>query len=154
MFEALAREAAQIARDVSRAAGHFLPNQLPEFYAGIQRDGRNFPVQYLEGNVPEDMGGGLDLHAGTDNARFARPHVACLENRVLAFWGRNFWLRTPKVSHAGSGRPFKKGVSGRPKEVAEVQKLARQYAVAAIERLVYWMNSDNARSSAGRSPVR
>jgi hypothetical protein len=43
MFEArLLGEAAQIARDVSRAAGHFLRNQLPEFYAGIQRDGRNF----------------------------------------------------------------------------------------------------------------
>jgi hypothetical protein len=65
-----AREAARIAREVSRAAGHFLLNQLPELYAGIQRDGRNFPVQYLGGNVTAGMGGRLDLHAGTDNARF------------------------------------------------------------------------------------
>jgi glycogen debranching enzyme len=53
-----AREAAQVARDVSRAAGHFLLNQLPELYAGIQRGGRNFPVQYLGANVPQAWAAG------------------------------------------------------------------------------------------------
>src|SRR6201989_435122 len=38
-------QAAQVARDFSRAASHFLLNQLPELYAGIQRDGTNFPIQ-------------------------------------------------------------------------------------------------------------
>jgi hypothetical protein len=51
----------------------------------------------------------------------------------------------------GSGRPFKKGISGnpggRPKEVAEVQKLARTHTKQAINRLVYWMKSDDPRAS-------
>jgi glycogen debranching enzyme len=37
-------EAARIARDISGSASHFQGNQLPELYAGIQRDGTNFPA--------------------------------------------------------------------------------------------------------------
>src|ERR1700684_2353083 len=46
-------EAGHIARDISEAANHFLQNQLPELYAGVQRHGANFPVQYLGANVPQ-----------------------------------------------------------------------------------------------------
>ncbi len=48
-----AAEAAQVARGICDAAGHFQLNQLPELYAGIQRNGGNFPVQYLGANVPQ-----------------------------------------------------------------------------------------------------
>jgi glycogen debranching enzyme len=48
-----AAEAAMIARDISRAASHFQGNQVPELFAGNQRDGTNFPVQYLGANVPQ-----------------------------------------------------------------------------------------------------
>ena len=51
-------EAAAIAHDISRAAGHFQSNQLPELYAGIQKDGGNFPVQYLGANVPQAWAAG------------------------------------------------------------------------------------------------
>ncbi len=51
-------EAAQIARDISGAASHFQSNQLPELYAGIQKDGTNFPVQYLGANVPQAWAAG------------------------------------------------------------------------------------------------
>ena len=37
-----AAEAAAVARDISGAASHFLLNQLPELYAGLQRDPRAF----------------------------------------------------------------------------------------------------------------
>jgi glycogen debranching enzyme len=53
-----AAEAAQIARDISDAASHFQGNQLPELYAGIQKDGTNFPVQYLGANVPQAWAAG------------------------------------------------------------------------------------------------
>jgi glycogen debranching enzyme len=53
-----AREAAQIARDISGAAGHFLLNQLPELYAGVQRGETEFPVQYLGANVPQAWAAG------------------------------------------------------------------------------------------------
>jgi glycogen debranching enzyme len=51
-------EAAQIARDISEAASHFLLNQLPELYAGVARNGGNFPVQYLGANVPQAWAAG------------------------------------------------------------------------------------------------
>jgi glycogen debranching enzyme len=51
-------EAAALARDISGAAGHFLLNQLPELYAGLQRDPTSFPVQYLGANVPQAWAAG------------------------------------------------------------------------------------------------
>ncbi len=51
-------EAAAVAHDISRAAGHFQSNQLPELYAGIRKDNGNFPVQYLGANVPQAWAAG------------------------------------------------------------------------------------------------
>jgi glycogen debranching enzyme len=53
-----AAEAAAVARDVSGAASHFLLNQLPELYGGLQRDPTSFPVQYLGANVPQAWAAG------------------------------------------------------------------------------------------------
>ncbi|MBS0237494.1 MAG: amylo-alpha-1,6-glucosidase [Proteobacteria bacterium] len=53
-----AAEAAMVARDISGAAGHFLLNRLPELYAGLQRNGTSFPVQYLGANVPQAWAAG------------------------------------------------------------------------------------------------
>jgi glycogen debranching enzyme len=52
------REVGVIARDISRAAGHFLLNQLPELYSGVQRGDADFPVQYLGANVPQAWAAG------------------------------------------------------------------------------------------------
>jgi glycogen debranching enzyme len=51
-------ETGHIARDISGAAGHFLLHQLPELYAGVARNGANFPVQYLGANVPQAWAAG------------------------------------------------------------------------------------------------
>ena len=51
-------EAGRIARDVSGAASFFMLHQLPELYAGIQREETNFPVQYLGANVPQAWAAG------------------------------------------------------------------------------------------------
>jgi len=51
-------EAAALAREISGAASHFLLNQLPELYAGLQRDPTGFPVQYLGANVPQAWAAG------------------------------------------------------------------------------------------------
>jgi glycogen debranching enzyme len=53
-----AAEAAAVARSISDAASHFLMNQLPELYAGLQRDTNNFPVQYVGANVPQAWAAG------------------------------------------------------------------------------------------------
>jgi glycogen debranching enzyme len=47
-----------IARDVSAAASYFVQHQMPELYAGLQRDPTNFPVQYLGANVPQAWAAG------------------------------------------------------------------------------------------------
>jgi glycogen debranching enzyme len=47
-----------VARQLSGAASHFLLNQIPELYAGLQRDLTNFPVQYLGANVPQAWAAG------------------------------------------------------------------------------------------------
>lgn len=51
--------------------------------------------------------------------------------------------------------PFKKGQSGnpggRPKEVNEVKDLARKHTKEAIDRLAFWMRSDNPKASVSAS---
>jgi glycogen debranching enzyme len=51
-------EAARIARDVSEACSYFRLHQMPELYAGLQRNGASFPVQYLGANVPQAWAAG------------------------------------------------------------------------------------------------
>jgi glycogen debranching enzyme len=51
-------EAARIAHDISKAASHFLLNQLPELYTAFQRDEMTFPVQYVGANVPQAWAAG------------------------------------------------------------------------------------------------
>lgn len=51
-------EAARIADDISSAASHFMLNQIPGLWSGIQRDGSSFPVQYLGANVPQACAAG------------------------------------------------------------------------------------------------
>jgi glycogen debranching enzyme len=51
-------EAGQIAHDISKAASHFLLNQLPELYTAFERDETTFPVQYIGANVPQAWAAG------------------------------------------------------------------------------------------------
>ena len=53
-----AKEANAVAQDVMGAASFFMQNQLPELYAGVQREPDGFPVQYLGANVPQAWAAG------------------------------------------------------------------------------------------------
>jgi len=53
-----AKEAAMIARDITDAAAHFMLDQVPELYSGVQRSPQAFPVQYLGANVPQAWAAG------------------------------------------------------------------------------------------------
>jgi glycogen debranching enzyme len=53
-----ADEVSAIARGISDAASHFLLNQLPELYAGVDRATSPFPIQYLGANVPQAWAAG------------------------------------------------------------------------------------------------
>jgi len=52
------KEAAQVARDVSGAAGYFMQHRMPELYAGLKRESTTFPVQYKGANVPQAWAAG------------------------------------------------------------------------------------------------
>lgn len=51
-------EACGVAHDVISAGRYFAHRQMPELYAGLQRDPMNFPVQYLGANVPQAWAAG------------------------------------------------------------------------------------------------
>jgi glycogen debranching enzyme len=53
-----AKEAAQVVRAVSDAGSYFALYQMPELYAGIEREDANFPVQYPDANVPQAWAAG------------------------------------------------------------------------------------------------
>jgi len=51
-------EALKIARAITRAASFFARDQMPELYAGTEREANSFPVQYLGANVPQGWAAG------------------------------------------------------------------------------------------------
>ena len=70
----------QIARDISRAAGHFLLNQLPELYSGLQRGEARFPGAVPRRQRAAGLGSRLGVRAVAGDPRHnrrcaARPHL-------------------------------------------------------------------------------
>jgi len=61
-------EASAVARDISGAASHFLLNQLPELYGGLQRDPTSFPVQYFGRKRAAGFGRRDTVHAAAGDA--------------------------------------------------------------------------------------
>lgn len=53
-----AAETTHVAHNVIRAGNYFMRHQMPELYAGLQRDAISFPVQYLGANVPQAWAAG------------------------------------------------------------------------------------------------
>ena len=104
-----ATEAARVARGISDAAGHFLLHQLPELFAGVQRNSTNFPVQYIGANVPQAWAAGsafmfqqaiLGLNADGPGGRLCvdpvlpdwLPDIRVSNLRVAAArWDIRFW---------------------------------------------------------------
>jgi glycogen debranching enzyme len=53
-----AEEAARVARAIIDAGSFFALYQMPELYAGLEREDANFPVQYPDANVPQAWAAG------------------------------------------------------------------------------------------------
>ena len=71
-----AAEAAAVARDISGAASHFLLNQLPELYGGLQRDRHEFPGAVSGRQRTAGLGGGNAVHAAAGDAGAAAGRAA------------------------------------------------------------------------------
>jgi len=97
-----AEEAARIAGDVNAAASYFTLHQLPELYAGIERNGANFPVQYLGANVPQAWAAGsvfalLQAMLGiVPDAPAGRVHI----DPLLPAWLPELTLRDLRIGEA------------------------------------------------------
>ncbi len=97
-----AREAVAIAHDVVRAASFFMLNQLPELYSGIERDGTNFPVQYLGANVPQAWAAGsvFTLLQAILGLQLDAPRQRLVVDPALPEWLLGVTLRGLRVGEA------------------------------------------------------
>ena len=94
-----ATEANEVAKDVMTAASFFMLNQLPELYAGIQRDPSNFPVQYLGANVPQAWAAGsvFSLVQAMIGFQPDAPNDRLLIDPLLPDWLPDLTLRDLRV---------------------------------------------------------
>lgn len=87
-------EANRIAEGIFAAASLFQSNQMPELFGGIERQSENFPVPYVDANIPQAWAAGailwlissiLGLQADAPNRRLqVRPVLPdCLPNLHL-----------------------------------------------------------------------
>ena len=94
-----ADEANAVAHDVLGAASFFMLNQLPELYSGVQRDGSNFPVQYLGANVPQAWAAGtvFSLVQAMIGFQPDAPNGRLLIDPTLPSWLPDITLRDLRV---------------------------------------------------------
>ncbi len=88
-----------VARDVMAAASYFTLNQLPELYAGTQREGSSFPVQYLGANVPQAWAAGsvFSLVQAMTGCQPDAPNRRVLVDPTLPDWLPDLTLRGLRV---------------------------------------------------------
>jgi glycogen debranching enzyme len=96
-----ADQANAIAKDVLTAASFFMLNQLPELYAGVQRDESNFPVQYLGANVPQAWAAGsvFSLVQSIIGLQPDAPNGQLLIDPALPDWLPDLTLRDLRVGN-------------------------------------------------------
>ena len=97
-----ADQANAVAKDVLGAASFFMLNQLPELYAGVQRDDGNFPVQYLGANVPQAWAAGsvFSLVQAIIGFQPDAPNGQLLIDPTLPDWLPELTLRDLRVGSA------------------------------------------------------
>ena len=107
-----------VARDVMAAAGYFMLNQLPELYAGTQREASSFPVQYLGANVPQAWAAGsvFSLVQAMTGFQPDAPNRRVLIDPSLPDWLPDLTLRGLRVGEQAFDLRFTR--TGETTEVA------------------------------------
>ncbi len=97
-----AAEAARIFRDISEAASCFVSYRLPELYAGIERHGGTFPVQYIGANVPQAWAAGSVFHLlqAVLGLQADAPNQQLFVDPDLPHWLPDVTLRDLRVGRA------------------------------------------------------
>ena len=103
-----AKEAAMIARDISRAAGFFMQHRLPELYAGLKRDATGFPVQYIGANVPQAWAAGscFSLLQAMVGFQPDAPRGKLFIDPALPDWMQDLRLRNLRLGRAAFDLDF------------------------------------------------
>jgi glycogen debranching enzyme len=106
------REALQLARDISGAAGYFAMHRLPELYAGLPRAPTTFPVQYKGANAPQAWAAGSCFHLLQTLVGFMpnAPKNQLSIDPILPDWLPDLELRDVRVGeHALDLRLWREG---------------------------------------------
>jgi glycogen debranching enzyme len=147
----LSEEVCRIAEDITRSAGYFAMDQLPELYAGTQRAEATFPVQYLGANVPQGWAAGsmFSLLQAILGFQPDAPNKTLYVDPVLPQWMSDLTVRDLRIGStvfdirfAGSG--------------AETEFEVLRGPTAAVVRrpMTQWAQSLEARPDTARSGPR
>jgi glycogen debranching enzyme len=92
-------ETCRIAEAITRAADYFALDQMPELYAGTQRDSSNFPIQYLGANVPQGWAAGsiFSLLQAMLGFQPDAPNARLYVDPVLPDWMPDLTVRDLRV---------------------------------------------------------
>jgi glycogen debranching enzyme len=92
-------ETCWIAEAITGAAGYFAMAQMPELYAGTQRECSTFPVQYLGANVPQGWAAGsiFSLLQAMLGFQPDAPNKMLYVDPVLPVWMPDLTVRDLRV---------------------------------------------------------
>jgi glycogen debranching enzyme len=92
-------ETCKVAEAIIGAIKYFAMNQLPELYAGTQRDDTNFPVQYIGANVPQGWASGsvFSLLQAILGLQPDAPHNMLYVDPALPEWMADLIVRDLRV---------------------------------------------------------
>jgi glycogen debranching enzyme len=92
-------ETCKVAEAITDAIKYFAMDQLPELYAGTQRDASNFPVQYIGANVPQGWAAGsvFSLLQAMLGLQPDAPHGMLYVDPFLPDWMPDLLVRDLRV---------------------------------------------------------
>jgi glycogen debranching enzyme len=92
----------RIAEGIFAAASMFQSNQMPELFGGIDRKGENFPVPYVDANIPQAWAAGAMpwLICSMLGLKADAPHQCLSVQPVLPDWLPDLQLTNVKVGDA------------------------------------------------------
>jgi glycogen debranching enzyme len=130
-------ETCRIAEAITRAAGYFAMDQMPELYAGTQRHGSNFPVQYVGANVPQGWAAGsiFSLLQAMLGFQPDAPNKILYVDPALPDWMPELTVRDLRIASLTFDIRFARKEVLRGPQNAVVRRAMTEWAAAAAQSL-------------------